>query len=546
MKHKALLMLPALIVALLQGQERAPFVDSIHKETVRPEIYFLASDAMQGRLTDTPTNFIAEEYIKSRFEAIGLAPAGSSRTYYQNFNLMVASLGNRNALEVAVPGQATLRLQPGQDYYPHSYSASAQVRGPVVYAGFGITAPDLDYDDFRGADVQGKVALVINDEPGERDPNSPFDGLVRFEGSSPLRKALFAQARGAIGILFTRDLHNHPEPANFEGEARRYWPERPPRIPRYTLATWADKVRIPAAEISSTLAAILVQGTGKSLEEISRSAETRNGITPLPLPGVEVALTTSVERHNVPERNVVGVVEGSDPKVREESIIICGHHDHNGADGDQIFVGADDNITGVVGAIAIAEAYMKAVQAGHRPRRSIIFASWEAEERGLLGSWAYTENPFLPLDKIMAVLNMDMIGRNEEVPESGEARFRGLEPQTAESNRNSVNILGTVRCPECKSEAEKANAGIGLDLRFRYDNNASNLLRRSDHWPFVQYGVPGLWFLTGLHPDYHTMYDRPERINYPKMEKILRLIYQMSWDLAQQDGRLKLLSRVAR
>ncbi len=193
--------------------------------------------------------------------------------------------------------------------------------------------------------------------------------------------------------------------------------------------------------------------------------------------------------------------------------------------------------------IEIAEAYAQAAKAGQRPRRSVLFAAWNSEERGLLGAWAYTEAPTRPLDKIVAVLNLDMIGRNEEVPPEGGGRFRGLQPQTAESNGNAVNILGTSRSADMKAAADKANRGIGLELKYRYDNNISQLMRRSDHWPFLQRGIPGVWVLTGLHPDYHTPQDRPERINYEKMERIARLVHQMSWDLAQQNGRPKLAGR---
>jgi Zn-dependent M28 family amino/carboxypeptidase len=139
----------------------------------------------------------------------------------------------------------------------------------------------------------------------------------------------------------------------------------------------------------------------------------------------------------------------------------------------------------------------------------------------------------------VAVLNMDMVGRNEEVPEGpgGGSRFRGLEVQTAESNNNAINILGYTYSADMASEAELANERHGLDLRFRYDNNVSQLLRRSDHWPFLQMGVPAVWMHTGLHPDYHRAGDRPERINYEKMETIARMVHQMSWNLAQQDSR---------
>ena len=173
----------------------------------------------------------------------------------------------------------------------------------------------------------------------------------------------------------------------------------------------------------------------------------------------------------------------------------------------------------------------------------MLFACWGSEERGpLLGAWAYTENPTFPLAQTAAVLNMDMIGRNEEVQVGGGPRFNGLEIQTAESNRNAVNILGYSRHPELSAAVERANrsaVGIGLELKMRYDNNSSNLLRRSDQWPFLQNGVPALWFHSGLHPDYHTQYDRPEKINYEKMERVARLVHQSSWVIANQDGRPK-------
>jgi Zn-dependent M28 family amino/carboxypeptidase len=241
----------------------------------------------------------------------------------------------------------------------------------------------------------------------------------------------------------------------------------------------------------------------------------------------------------VPDRNVVALLEGSDPRLKNEWVIVSAHYDHNGADATQIFNGADDNGSGVVALIEIAEAYALAAREGRRPKRSILFASWNSEERGLLGAWAYTEQPLAPLSTIAAVLNMDMIGRNEEVQVGGGPRFNGLEVQTAESNSNALNVMGFSRSPDVAAAVDRANAGIGLELKKRYDNNVSNLVRRSDQWPFLQRGVPALGFMTGLHPDYHTQYDRPEKINYAKMEKVARLIHQASWDIANADARPK-------
>jgi hypothetical protein len=540
MNRRVLLTILSVLSLSFQESDRAPEIDSIRKEEMRPDLFFLAGDDMQGRLTNTPSNSLAGEFIKSRFERMGLKPAGSQGSFFQPYNLMSSTLGDENVLEVAGGDSATLRLKPGQDYYPLYFSASGRARGKLVFTGFGITAPELSYDDYRVEALQGNIVLVLDHEPGEVDPNSPFDGVVSAEAGSALRKTLLAQEKGAAGILFVRDVHNHPGPDNFEAAAKGYWPEQPFRIPRVTLADWVEQVRIPAVQISPALASILVRATGRSLEALSRAAESSNGTRPEPLPTHQVELLTTVNRHIIPDRNVVGLIEGSDARLKEESVIICAHYDHNGADGDRIYNGADDDGSGIIGLIEIAEAYTRAGQGGQRPRRSVLFAAWNSEERGLLGAWAYTENPLLPLDKTVAVLNMDMIGRNEEVPEGGGSRFRGLDLQTSESNKNAVNIIGTTRSKEMKSEVERANQNIGLDLRLRYDNNISNLMRRSDHWPFLQRGIPAIWFHTGLHPDYHTVYDRPEKINYTKMEKVARLVYQMSWNLAQAASRPRL------
>jgi Zn-dependent M28 family amino/carboxypeptidase len=260
----------------------------------------------------------------------------------------------------------------------------------------------------------------------------------------------------------------------------------------------------------------------------------------VPLPGATATLTTALDRHVVQDRSVIGVLEGADGARKDEWVLVSGHPDHDGADGTQIWNGADDNGSGTVGLVAIAEAYAQAAREGKRPKRSIMFAAFNSEERGLLGAWAFTEAPTVPLDQIVAVVNMDMIGRNEEVPEGGGFRFGGLPVQSAESNANSVTLLGWSRSASLTAVVEQANQAYGLKLKKDYDNNVSNLIRRSDHWPFIQHGVPGIWFHTGLHPDYHTVYDRPEKINYPKMEKIARLVHQVSWDLAQSPTRPRL------
>ena len=525
----------------------APEIASITQADLRADLFFLASDAMKGRLTNTPENAIAAEWIKARFERLGLEPAVPG--YFQAFDLMTVTLGSPNAMAV-VEGGVKTPLTHGEHFFTQRFSPTTAASGRLVYAGYGISAPDLGHDDYRAREaIRGAVVLIVDHEPGERDASSRFDGVVTSDAGGALRKAQAAQAAGAAAVLYVADLHNHPGTTPASG--RNFWPQQPSRLGSYSLASWMESVRIPAAQISVETAARLLKPSGRTLEQLSQLADTPGGVTAVPLAGVEVSLSTAVDRQRVPDRNVLAKIEGSDPALRNEWIVISAHFDHDGANGAQIMNGADDDGSGTVGLLEIAEAYALAARAGARPRRSVLFAAFNSEERGLLGAWAYTVQPTVPLDRIVAVLNMDMIGRNEEVPapapgapgRGGGGRFNGLDPQSAESNANALNIIGGVRSPDLRAVIDRANSTPPLDIRYRYDNNVSQLLRRSDHWPFIQHGVPGVWIFTGLHPDYHTVNDDPDRINYVKMERILRLVHQVSWDLAQASTRPRLLPR---
>ena len=512
----------------------APFNSSITESSLSDDLYFLASPEMRGRLVGSPEIAAASEWIADRFEMLGLEPAGDDGSYYQDFDLAWFSLGASNLLSITGVGAAR---RPGDGWTPINFSASTSAAGPVAFAGFGIVEPRLGYDDYKNQDVRGKFVLVLEREPGVTDPSSPFDGVVTAEASRTWRKALSAQERGAIGILFVRDVHNRPETGDWQQAHASSWPEEPRRVERFLLGAWVEDITIPAAQISVELAEALVSGSGSTLEELSMaSEEAGDGLGVIALPGAEASLTVNVERHTVMGRNVLAMVEGSDPDLRDEVVIIGAHHDHDGTDGETVFPGADDDGSGTVGVMGVAGAYARAIEAGERPRRSVIFAIWDAEERGLLGAWYYTLRPLFPLQSTVAKLNLDMIGRHQEVPEDGGGRFRGLEPQSAASNSNATNILGYSRTPDLASQVEAANT-FGLELKMRYDNNESNLLRRSDHWPFLQNGVPAVWFHTGLHPDYHRAGDTRERIEYEKMTRIVRLVHQTSWNVAQGDVR---------
>ena len=273
------------------AQQPAPQNGSIRQEDLRADLFFLAGDSLRGRLTDTEENRAAADYIRSRFERLGLKGAGPNGSFFQPYNLMTATFGDPalNGLEIGAIDGVQRRFRAGQEFYPHRFSITGTAAGPVAFVGFGISAPHLGYDDYNG-DVKGKIVLALDHEPGERDPNSPFDGVVTSEPSTVWRKALAAQDRGALAVLFVADVHNHPGVSNFEAAARNYWPEKPPHLLSYTLSAWADRIHIPVAQISPAVAASLIAGTGKTLEELSRTAEAAKGLAPLALSNTRVSV----------------------------------------------------------------------------------------------------------------------------------------------------------------------------------------------------------------------------------------------------------------
>ena len=522
-----------LLTTILCAQNRAPAIDTIRREELRADLFFLASDGMRGRLTNPPEYDLAAEWIASRFARLGLQKLGDLDNYFQRFELVTAKLGEINRLAIGTP-EARRTVKLSEEFYPLNFSANGEVKSKgAALLGYGVQAPEYDWDDYKGRDVKGQIVVVFDGDPDADNPKSPFDGVVTSDYANPRKKALIAQQHGAVALLV---VNIRPRTGRGPGFAANYWPKATPRIDRFQLATDTDKIRIPVLQINTAIAEQLV---GTALEPLQKQADSAGGqlfiasTTP-------IELAASVSRTTIVDRNLVAKIEGSDPVLKDEAVIVSAHYDHDGADGIRVFNGADDNGSGTVAVLEIAQAYVNAAKAGQRPKRTVIFAIWGSEERGLLGSWAWVANPLWPLEKTVASLNMDMIGRNEEVPEGGGPRFTGLKPQTSASNANSVNIMGYSFNPELSDMVKTANKETDLTLKMDYDNNRANLIRRSDQWPFLQHHVPSVFFHTGLHPDYHTTGDRPERIEYPKMERIVKLVYQSSWDLANTAKRPKM------
>ena len=490
----------SLCIAGLTDELGGGGVSSISESDLRSTVAFLASDELQGRAPGSPFGRITSRYLAHRFQLMGLEPAGDGDSYLQHFRLVQMELGERNSLEIRLPNGASPRKHDlFSEFCPAPLSARGPSRGPVVFAGYSIVAPEFGYDDFDGLDVKDKVVMVVRHVPGDKDPESPFQGFIVTEHGLTRHKILRAQERGAAGVLLAPRVLHQTQRRGFKRLARHFWPEKGLSRRRY-LEIWAEEVTIPVHYISAELADSMLETQGTNLKELQQKIDQDHGPQSLILEGVEAHLESDTVPHTTEVRNVLAVLPGVDPRLSQELVVVGAHFDHLGADQGEVYFGADDNASGTAGLLEVAEAFSQSTEG---PRRSVLFAGWDAEESGLLGSYHYVARPSFPIERTVAMLQMDMIGRDEEIPNPQDRRFRGMEQQSAEQNRNSVHILGYSRSSDLQERVRTANRRVGLELRFRYDDHPMNLIRRSDHWPFLARGVPVAMFHTGLHPDYH-------------------------------------------
>lgn len=512
----------------------SPGFDAIRPADLEADVSFLASDALQGRLSLTTGSEVAIEWIKSEFEKAGLTPAANS-SYLQPVPLW--EFRNDRA-------QSFLRIDVrGEEQtfkYPEAYgqfSQNVNITGPLVFAGYGITAPELNYDDYKNIDVQGKVVLIFDHEPQETDAKSIFNGRGNTRYATARVKVLNAQAHGATGVLIVAEP-NRKHVSNQERIAKIAGTNT--HITRIrSQAIVGDEVHIPYMTVSDKVAAELIEPSGSTPSKLQSEIDKDLTIASRPLPETSVRLRlVNAERRQGTGFNVAGLLGGSDPTLSAETIIISAHSDHDGAQGAQIWHGADDNASGTAGVVELAHAFSSNRQ---RPKRSILFVVFTAEERGLLGSYHYVQHPLRPLETTRAAINFDMIGRNETPSRQTDGVIN-----IAKDTSNEVNLIGTIYSPGYRRVVEQENEYVGLHLNYKWDQEASlNIFFRSDQFPFALRGIPAIWWFTGFHPDYHQTTDTADKLNYPKMEKILKLAYLTAWAFGDTTGPPKFNSRTS-
>lgn len=470
------------------------------------DVKFLASPELKGRATGSPELEKAAAYIARQFRAAGLKPV-DGKSYYQAFSVTTnARLGAGNRFEYSVGGQAT-RLAVKEDFLPFNFSASGKLAGPVVFVGYGITAPEYGYDDYAGLDVKGKVVLLLRHEPQEFDEKSVFAGKVYTEHAQFFSKATNAKNHGAAAVILVSDRYNHRGDADqLESFGRTVGP--------------AD-AGIPFVQVKAETAERWFQLAGKSLEDIQAGIDKDLHPRSFAFPdSFQIHATADLERVVKTVHNVAGYLAGE----TAEYIVIGAHYDHLGL-GEQfsmapsqagtVHPGADDNASGVAGVLALARWF----GSQPKPRRGILFLAFAGEELGLLGSSFYVNHPSLPVEKAVAMINMDMIGRIRD----GRVFVGGAGS-------------GTTLKPTLEEVASRYPLKIDLSDAAGYGS--------SDHTSFTTKQVPVLFFFSGLHSDYHKPSDTWDKIDAPETATLLSLIGEVGGKLIES-GQRTMFVRVA-
>lgn len=500
---------------------------------LRTALTYLAADARSGRGVAHEGNAAAVRYLVEKMAAAGVVPPAGGFT--QPVPLVASRLGAKTRFACTDPADPTRRREwrAGDEFFPVPASATGTVEGEVVYAGAGIVDGYGPLDDYGTLDVRNRVVVVLDQgRPPRPPPVSPDDARPAEDPGFVEVKARRAAARGAAALVVVS------RERRLRGFANA-WP-RDPSIREATYRLADDAFPIPVVRVSASVGNELL-GLGQADSPARDVNSLFNNPSYRFAPTGRVRLTVDTSVRAVAAPNVIGFVPGRDPVLQSEVVVVSAHLDHDGIDAaGRIYNGADDDGSGTVAVLEIAGAFAEAVRQGGAARRGVVLALFNAEERGLLGSRYFTAHPLPASHRPVANLNLDMVGRHEEIPRTSDPRFRGLQPRPPDEDKNGFHILGYSMSPDLARIVEEEATRVRLAARQEYDDNPSNLLRRSDHWSFVSAGVPALFLTTGLHPEYHTPLDDVDAIDFENLERMARLTFRAAWRIADAAGAIRL------
>ncbi len=510
--------------AMAQDQNAIKYSDVINKDRGYDHLSILASDEYEGRETGKKGAWMAAEYIKKQFKKFGLkGPVkGGKDPYFQPVGFYSKNLEQTT---LTVNGQQKENLKEfyitPQAVTGTGFSVSGQ---QVVFAGYGLNKED--FNEYAGIDVAGKVVMVFaTGDPTAKAPEPAPQGARRpatSVGSTQAKIKYLVDHKAAGVLLINQGVDNlNPQVLNFLSRGTE-------GLRRPNASTAAQG--IPTVVIGTAVANQILAGANLSIDQAkSKIAESlKPATTSIHIP---VAFSTKVKETDLRAENVLGFLEGSDPKLKHEVLVITSHYDHIGISNDpnavdKINNGADDDGSGTTGVLLLAEAFANAKKAGKGPKRSILFMTVVGEEKGLLGSEWYSDHPIFPLENTIANLNIDMIGRGDD-ERPGDNDF--------------VYIIGSDMLSDdldrIGKKANKDYVNITLDEKYNNRTDPQRFYYRSDHYNFAKHGIPVIFYFNGTHKDYHQPGDEVDKIDFPMLAKRSRLVYFTAWELANGEKR---------
>lgn len=493
---------------------------------MRDYLTFIASDEMEGRDTPSRGLDLTAKFLAMHLARWGLKPAGDNGTFFQKIALR-RDLVNKDQTRVRLNDQ---HLAFGDDYI--ALPVNADLSGQLVFAGNGWFLKSKNLDAYKGIDAKGKIAVIFASLSGLPRGVSSSDLNSGKPGEDWMNPVQYARKQGAVATVIVPDFQFL---ANWERNRQRL-SERPTTVVEKFQP--AETSRLPGIVVTPRIANLLFQGEKQNATALFEA--TFGGEMPAPFelsPNKKMSITVSGTGDGIATQNVVAVFEGSDPVLKNEYVALGAHYDHVGVgtpvNGDAIFNGADDDGSGTTALLAIAEALAKAPT---RSKRSVLFNWHTGEEKGLWGSRYFTEYPTIPLQQIVVQINIDMIGRSKK---EGDKNPRN----NSLSGPNEIYVIGSkMMSTELGELTETVNKEyLNLTYNYRYDDpkDPNRFFFRSDHYNYARKGIPIVFFFDGEHEDYHRPGDESQKIDYQKMQKIVRTVYVTMWEIANRPTRPK-------
>lgn len=474
------------------------YAETITEADLKAHLYTLAGAEYEGRETATEGQRKAAAYIENHFRSLGLLP-GNNGSYQQAFPVYRDSLVNAT---LQVNGNAFALNTDFQPMLRQTHTAAGYF-SEVVFVGHGIK--DENWDDYAGVDVTGKAVIMLDGAPSNY--KSSARGFMAPAGN--FGKMNTAAKKGAAAVfMVAQGFPRQPMPAQGNMYVNLYADQQGP-------ALYAISAKLADAISGSKWAELVTKGKSDKVgSQVFKS---------------NIYHETIKKVNFLESTNVMGVIEGSDKK--DEWLIITAHYDHLGKRGNVIYYGADDDGSGTTGVLEIAEAFAKAKAAGHGPRRNVLIMTVSGEEKGLWGSEWYSDHPTVPLEKVTADLNIDMIGRTD----------------TERTKPDTLNYVYVVGDDKISTELKPLSEGVNkkyvkmtLDYMFNDPKDPNQIYFRSDHYNFARKGVPVIFYYDGmLKADYHKPTDTPDKINYTLHKRRTQLVFHTAWEMANRDAMMK-------